>query len=134
MHSRRRRNFVGSFSAERLGDSLWRLAQVQPATIDVYLRGVEPRAAQLLATAHRLHEVGIEWHDGRVLLTFSLNGHIESLAAAAMFAHEPVPTVLRALPLAEYDARQRRFWQRVFWVVRLPGGRRVLEWMARRAR
>lgn len=134
MHSKMRRNFSGAFTAERLGDALWRLGQSQPSTVEVYLRGAEARAARVLSTAHRLHEVGLEWHDGRVLLTFSLDGRIESLTASAMFVHEPLPAVLHALPLATYDRAQRRFWQRVFWVVRLPGGRRLLQWMARRGR
>lgn len=132
MHSKMRRNFTGSFSAQRVGGTLWRLTQTQPANIEVYLRGAESRAALVLG-AHHLYEVGIEWHDGRVLLTFSTNGRIESLSAADIVVHEPVPAVLRALPLADYDARARRFWGRVFWLVRLPGGRGLLGWLARRA-
>jgi hypothetical protein len=133
MQSKMRRNFLGSFNAQRVNGSLWRLEQSEPARIEIFLRGAEPRAAQVFGP-HHLYDVGIEWHDGQVLLTFSTNGQIELLSAAGMFVHEPVPDVLRALPLATYDTRARRFWQRVFWLVRLPGGRGLLGWLARRAR
>lgn len=133
MQSKLRRNFAGSFSAERLGESLWRLDQTEPAPVEIYLRGAESRAA-LAIGAHRLYDVGIEWHDGRVLLTFSSDGRIESLSAAHIFVHEASPDVLRALPLADYDARARRFWGRVFFLMRVPGGSMLLRWLARRAR
>lgn len=133
MQSKLRRNFAGSFSAERVSESLWRLGQTEPAHIDIYLRGAESRAAWVFGR-HRLYDVGIEWHDGRVLLTFSTNGRIESVSAASIFVHEPSPGVLRALPLADYDARARRFWSRVFLLVRMPGGPMLLRWLARRAR
>jgi len=31
-----------------------------------------------------------------------------------------------ALPLAQFDRRARRFWRRVFLLVRIPGGRSLL--------
>jgi hypothetical protein len=80
------------------------------------------------------HDVGIEWHDGRVLMTLLSNGSIASVTASGMFAHEPLPALFDALPLEHYDARARRFWGRIFRLVRLPGGRTLLKFLARRAR
>jgi hypothetical protein len=39
-----------------------------------------------------------------------------------------------ALPLAGFDATARRFWRRVFLLVRLPGGRYLLRLIAQRKR
>jgi hypothetical protein len=36
--------------------------------------------------------------------------------------------------LADFDARARRFWRRVFVLVRIPGGRRLLGMLARASR
>ncbi len=133
MQSNLRRQFAGEFSAERLGDSRWRLAQNQPVPVEVYLHAAESRAAPVLG-AQRLRDVAIEWCAGRVQLMVSTRGQIESLGAADIFVHEPSPSVLCALPLAKYDARARRFWARVFFLVRLPGGPAVLRRLARRPR
>jgi hypothetical protein len=38
------------------------------------------------------------------------------------------------LPLVVLDAAARRFWGRVFLIARLPGGRRLLRWIAQRTR
>jgi hypothetical protein len=40
--------------------------------------------------------------------------------------HEPLQDLYEGLPLASIDADARRFWRRVFRLVRLPGGRYLL--------
>jgi hypothetical protein len=41
-----------------------------------------------------------------------------------------LPKLYEALPLARFDAKARRFWGRVFWLVRMPGGRSLLKYFA----
>jgi hypothetical protein len=48
--------------------------------------------------------------------------------------HEPLPKLYAELPLAGFDERARRFWRRVFRLVRIPGGRHLLGVLARRPR
>jgi hypothetical protein len=38
------------------------------------------------------------------------------------------------LPLVSFDDKARRFWRRVFRLVRIPGGRHLLGVLARRNR
>ena len=48
--------------------------------------------------------------------------------------HEPQMQLYSALPLAQFDAKAQRFWRRIFRLLRIPGGRIVLRWIARRRR
>jgi hypothetical protein len=36
------------------------------------------------------------------------------------------------LPLVVLDDKARRFWRRAFRIARIPGGRRLLRWIAQR--
>jgi len=48
--------------------------------------------------------------------------------------HEPLTRLYEGLPLASFDPAARRFWRRVFRLVRIPGGRHLLRFIARRSR
>jgi hypothetical protein len=48
-----------------------------------------------------------------------------------VIVHEPLGRMYESLPLAGIDANARRFWRRVFWLVRLPGGRYLLKLLTR---
>jgi hypothetical protein len=48
--------------------------------------------------------------------------------------HQPLARLYDGLPLAEFDSKTRRFWGRVFTLVRIPGGRHLLGVLARRSR
>ena len=89
-------------------------------------------SAALAAPA--IADLGIEWRNHLALITLKSNGGVASAAAGSAWAHEPLPHLYEALPLAPFDAKARRFWRRVFWLVRLPGGRRLLKYFARAAR
>ena len=100
-----------------------------PAT-RLYLRGFEPPPD--LADCR---VVTVDWPPGggaRITCT----GRAGSLTvpAASAFVHSSCDGLYAALPLARFDARQQRFWRRVFLLVRLPGARRILHWVAERAR
>jgi hypothetical protein len=51
-----------------------------------------------------------------------------------VIVHEPLANLYAALPLATLDANARRFWRRVFTLVRIPGGRHLLGILGRRRR
>jgi len=108
----------------------WCLQGAGVQATQVYLRGFEPPAG--LADSR---VVTVEWPPGGGAL-ITCSGPAGSLAvpAASAFAHTACDGLYAALPLARFDARQQRFWRRVFLVVRLPGARRILRWVAERAR
>ena len=131
MVGKMRRNFSGAFRAEDMGAGAWRLYQRAPAEIDIFLRGVEGmQALQLLANLFT--EVGIEWRAGSALITFLADGRVASIDASSALVHEPLERLYDALPLERFDARARRFWGRVFLLVRVPGGRALLAALTRR--
>jgi hypothetical protein len=127
MAAKMRRNFSGEFAARDLGRGTWRL--VQPNGAEIFLRGVTPLEAPAFA-APRLSDVGIEWREHSALVTLKSSGGVASAAVGSAWAHEPLPKLYEALPLARFDAKARRFWGRVFWLVRMPGGRRLLKYFA----
>jgi hypothetical protein len=131
MAAKMRRNFSGEFAAQDLGSGTWRLAQ--PSGAEIFLRGVSSLEAQAFS-AQRLTDLGIEWRHQSALVTLKSNGGVASAAVSGAWAHEPLPKLYDALPLAPFDAKARRFWGRVFWLVRMPGGRRLLKYFARGGR
>jgi hypothetical protein len=132
MTAKMRRHFSGVFAAADCGKGVWRLSRVQPHLIEIFARGLASNNAPLLAG--RLTDLGIEWRDGRVSLSVTTSGGAAGVDAASVWVHEPCPTLYDSLPLAQFDAPARRFWRRVFFLVRIPGGRRLLKYFARRKR
>lgn len=131
MVAKMRRNFSGTFRAEELGAGAWRLYQTTPGKIDIFLRGVDGmQALQLLANAFT--DLGIEWRAGSALITLLADGRVASLDAASALVHEPLERLYDTLPLQRFDAKARRFWGRIFFLVRLPGGRALLSALSRR--
>ena len=124
-----RRQFSGTFLPQALGAGSWRLSRAEPSPIDIYLRGADSAAAAVLRTAE-VQEIAIEWCPGSVILT--AGGHAAGVDSAIV--HEPLPHLHHDLPLGRFDARAARFWRRVFWLIRIPGGRRLLGVWARRSR
>jgi hypothetical protein len=130
MSLKMRRNFSGAFVAHDRGDGAWQLSRSAPHEATVYLRDAERGAAQSFG-ASQLIDLGIEWHAEKALLTFIAGGKVASVAAVSAIVHEPLSALYGDLPLATLDARARRFWRRVFALVRLPGGRFLLRLLTR---
>jgi hypothetical protein len=128
--SRARRDFSGAFIPHDGNDGTWRLSRSAPHQADVFLRGAEHGAAEAFA-GKPVTELGIEWHAQHALLTFVSGAKAASVRAASAIVHEPLESLYAGLPLASIDADARRFWQRVFWLVRLPGGRHLLKLLRR---
>jgi hypothetical protein len=105
MNPNMRCHLAGAFAAQDLGGGAWRLARRHPEPAEVWLRGVDAGAAEVFASQD-----------------------------AGDIVHEPLAQLYEGLPLARTDPKSRRFWRRVFWLVRIPGGRLLLAAVARRTR
>ena len=127
-----RRTLAGPFAARNLGKGSWRLARGHLKPIDVILRGASPPAEEVLS-ALEAGDVDLEWHAGTVVVTLTSAGRRRSISARSALVHEPLAHLYDALPLAAVDETMRRFWRRVFRVIRIPGGRYLLGVLARRS-
>ena len=125
-----RRNFSGAFLARDRGNGAWQLARPAPHEINVFLRDAEHSAERSFATGPII-DLGIEWHDEKVLLTFMSGQRVASVEAVSAIVHEPLERLYERLPMVSIDADARRFWRRVFRLVRIPGGRYLLKVLAR---
>src|SRR5580704_3840490 len=128
-----RRNFSGAFQPKPLSDGAWQLFRRAPHEIEVILRGAESGAAQAFGAAPII-DLGIAWRAEDVLLTFMSGERAGSVSAASAIVHEPLDRLYESLPLVSIDADARRFWRRVFRLVRIPGGRYLLKLLARSRR
>jgi hypothetical protein len=130
MNPKMRRNFSGDFTPQDLGRGAWRLLSPAPREISIYLQGAEDRAARAFGTAP-LRDLGIEWRGETALLSFMSGDTVGTVEASSAIVHEPLAQLYESLPLQSVDADARRFWRRVFRLVRIPGGRFLLTLLAR---
>ena len=130
MNATRPLTLTAPFDREDCGHGVWRLSERGPRAATVYLRGFMPPAGFDSCTS-----LSIDWLDsgGAVVAVLLPRGTVTVPVASAL-VHEPRPGLYRTLPLAHYDAGQARFWQRIFRLVRVPGGRLLLSWLAARSR
>jgi hypothetical protein len=133
MKPKMRRKLPGTFLTRDLGEGAWRLSRGEAAPIDVYLRGAEFGAAGALLSPF-VRDIDIEWCAETVVLTMTSAEQRSTVAAQSAIVHEPLARLYEALPLVSLDAQARRFWRRVFRLVRIPGGRYLLRALARRTR
>jgi hypothetical protein len=133
MKPKMRRHLPGKFLARPLADGAWHLARGAAPTADIFLRGAGSRTAGVLQSPD-LADIDIEWQDAAVELTVTAGGRRTTVAGGSAIVHEPLAQLYQALPLAVLDATARRFWRRIFWLVRIPGGRHLLGALARRTR
>jgi hypothetical protein len=126
------RSLTGDYRAESLGEGAWRLSSGAPGAAALYLSGADPQAAGVLAQS-RASRIGLVFGSSGVTVSWVTAQGTRQLRARAATIHEPLPQLYEGLPLARFDARARRFWRRVFLLVRIPGGRRLLGLVARRA-
>jgi hypothetical protein len=127
-----RRNFSGASSARLAQDGSWRIQPSSAPETQIIVIGADADSVQACGAA--LYDVSIEWRGQRVLLMARNGGRAATIEARSAIVHESAPKLYTALPLARFDARARRFWRRVFILVRIPGGRRLLGILARASR
>jgi hypothetical protein len=128
-----RRNLPGSFLPHEIKEGAWRLSRSGAESIEVFLKGADPRSAEALR-APKVADIDIEWQPGAVALTMTSAGRRRSIQTHSAIVHEPLAQLYETLPLAVLDAKAQAFWRRVFLLVRMPGGRYLLLAMARRNR
>lgn len=133
MSAKKRRNFSGVFLPQDCGHGAWHLGSVAPREIAVILQGTDRDAARALGTTP-VADVCIEWDANSALLSFTSAGRAAAVRAAVAIVHEPMPVLYDHLPLVKFDAGARRFWRRVFRLVRIPGGRHLLRFFTRAAK
>jgi hypothetical protein len=131
MPPKMRRNFPGAFVAADLGGGSWRLAPPERTAhpVEILLR-----AAGVPIGSGPLTELSIEWQGARALISMLAAGRVLSVEAASAIVHEPLGSLYEGLPLAQFDRKARTFWRRVFLLVRIPGGRRLLRLLAHLSR
>jgi hypothetical protein len=130
MSAKMRRNYSGAFLAQSCGRDAWQLSRAAPHETTVFLRDAQHGAAQAFGLGP-IVELGIEWQAEKALLTFLAADKVASVEAAGVIVHEPLAQLYESLPLASIDADARRFWHRVFRLVRIPGGRYLLRLLTR---
>lgn len=130
MSAKLRRNYSGAFLVQSRGNRAWQLSRAAPHEMTVFLRDAEQGAAQGFGIGP-IVELGIEWQAEKTLLTFLAGDKVASVEAASVIVHEPLRELYESLPLASIDADARRFWHRVFRLVRIPGGRYLLKLLTR---
>ena len=133
MKPKLRRNLSGSFMARDISAEVWRLSRLEPLPLDILVRGVHREAADAMLPRF-LSDIELEWQEGVVLLTMTSEQRRVCVKARSAIVHEPLQSLYVALPLATFDSKAKRFWSRVFRLVRIPGGRYFLGLLARRSR
>jgi hypothetical protein len=126
----------GAFSAQQRGERNWVISAAdpaagEPARVDVHLIGVALEPRLVPATFERIE---IAWTAGAADVALRRGAATVSLRARAAFVHQERPRLYADLPLEVFGPRSRTFWRRVFFVVKVPGGRILLNYIARRAR
>jgi len=132
MNTTRQCRIAGDFRAQDLGSDAWALTTGVADGVEIQIGGAESDAAERLRGA-RLSAATVTWHSDGVSVALSSPEGLRQLKSRTAIIHEPLPGLYGGLPLAVLDERARRFWRRVFWLVRVPGGRRLLGLVARRA-
>ena len=122
---------AGPFATVDHGGGVWSFTSGGGGN-EVHVRGVEPGAAAALR-GREFDAVTIEWRAQGVTLVLVAERRETSLAAHSAMCHEPAGEVFGVLPLARFDDKARGFWRRVFWVMRLPGGRHLLRLISARS-
>jgi len=128
-----RRNLPGTFLTRDLHGGSWHLSRNEPAVAELFLHGTDPRLAEVLR-CRTVSDIDIEWRAETVELTVTSEARRRVLHAQSAIVHEPLARLYETLPLVNLDDKARRFWRRVFLLVRIPGGRRLLGILARRRR
>jgi hypothetical protein len=128
-----RQRLPGPFSAAKLNSGVWQLTGDVPDGACVYLHGAGPEASKLLA-GMRITALEFEWRAEGVIIGVAGADGVRHFRSETVIIHTPAARLYDSLPLASFDADARRFWKRVFRLIRIPGGRLVLGAIARRRR
>jgi hypothetical protein len=127
------RTLTGAFRATHLAADSWQLTTGAASSPEIYLSGVDRDAFAALDGATP-SAVIVTWSAAGATVTLVAPGARTQFKSRTATIHEPRPELYQGLPLVVLDRAARRFWWRVFLLARLPGGRRLLRWIAQRTR
>ena len=133
MKPKMRCNLPGTFVTRSHEGGAWQLSRKEPAGAELFLRGTNSSADEVLKAAD-ISDIDIEWRATTVELTLTSAARRRTLLAQSVILHEPLMRLYETLPLVSLDEKARRFWRRVFFLVRIPGGRYLLRILANRSR
>jgi hypothetical protein len=129
MKSMTRQTLSGPFLTQYLGNGVWSLARGVPVTAQVYLR-IEGRGGDALQKAD-ISSLQLEWHARGVTVRIARHGAVGVVEAHTAIIHEARPRLYDVLPLPGFDSKAKRFWRRIFLLMRIPGGRHLLRLIVR---
>ena len=132
MNARIERTLTGAFRATHLGADAWQLTTGTAGSAEIYLSGVDSDAFAVLDGATP-SAVRVAWSPAGATVTLIAPGASTQFRSRTATIHEPRPKLYQGLPLVVLDDKARRFWRRVFRIARIPGGRRLLRWIAQRS-
>jgi hypothetical protein len=133
MDTRIERTLTGAFRATHLGADSWQLTTGATPSAEIYLCGVD-RDAFAVIDGSTPSAVTVAWSAAGAAVTLVSPRASTQFRSRTATIHEPRPQLYQGLPLVVLDAAARRFWRRVFFIARIPGGRRLLSWIAQRTR
>jgi len=133
MNTRIERTLTGAFRATHLAADTWQLTTGASGSAEIYLSGVD-RDAFAALDGSTPRAVTVAWTAAGATVTLISPGASTQFKSRTVTIHEPRPQLYQGLPLVVLDAAARRFWRRVFFIARIPGGRRLLRWIAQRTR
>lgn len=137
MNTRIERTLTGTFRTAHLAADVWQLttsaagSNGAAGSVEIYLSGVEPEASAVLDGATPT-AVCVAWSGAAATVTLVSPGASTQFRSRTATIHESRPQLYRGLPLVVLDDAARGFWRRVFLIARIPGGRRLLRWIAQR--
>ena len=134
LNTRIERTLTGAFRATHLGADTWQLTTGVAGSAEIYLSGVDSDAFAVLDGAAP-SAVCVAWTaGGGAIVTLIVHDASTQFRSRTATIHEPRRQLYQGLPLVVLDDKARRFWRRVFRIARIPGGRRLLRWIAQRTR
>jgi hypothetical protein len=126
------RSFSGSFRVDRPTPGWWRVRNTQSPHQIAWLRNLRTTTGDIPVDFNTLR---LQWNPaGPATVSMGEGDTARLLIADAVQLHEPDERLYDDLPLECFTPGAQRFWRRVFWLVRLPGGRALLGLVARRRR
>jgi hypothetical protein len=133
METKIERTLTGAFRAAHAAADTWHLTTGVAGAPEIFLSGVD-RDGSAALDGSTPSAVTVTWSAAGVGVTLIAPGARTQFKPRAAIIHEPRPQLYQGLPLVVLDEAARRFWRRVFLLARLPGGRRLLRWIAQRTR
>jgi hypothetical protein len=132
MNTRIERTLTGAFRATHLGADTWQLTTGAAGSAEIYLSGVDSDAFAVLDGADA--ECG-----RRGMVRGRRHRHADLRPARARNSGRArrrstsrARSSTRGCRSWFWTLKARRFWRRVFFIARIPGGRRLLRWIAQR--